>query len=473
MKYTIAALLILLAAPLAGAQVPDDPSHDKPSVATTITAQDRARERASRVQDLAGVRERLAAAQERQARVEAQLQRADKDRDAIARALLESARRSQDLEGDIAEIQTRLDALETDRNRIRASLAGRQEALVEVIAALQRMGTNPPPALLVKPEDALGAVRSALLLGAVVPQVRAEARALQVELVALARTGQAIAAEKAQQAQALERLAEDEARLTLLAQDKADGSDTSSADIQQAVAEVSGLADEATSLETLIASLDASIDEAGRLAASAQEADSARLQQEQQRLALAQERLRSADPAETLRETMFDPTLDPARREPAVGFAKARGMLPLPVEGRPLFGFGDMLAVGTTRRIRSPNAALATAPGALVRAPADGRVVYAGPFRSFGHVLILDAGNSYHIVLSGLGRVDVDAQSFVVAGQPVGAMGETAARRASVIAQNAAPLGLNAPVLYVEFRKGGRPVDPAPWWAERQVRAQD
>ena len=151
MKYTIAALLFLFAAPLAGAQVPDDPSHDKPPVATTITAQDRARERASRMQDLAGVLERLAAAQERQARVEARLQRADRDRDAIARALLESARRSQDLEGDIAEIQTRLNALETDRNRIRASLAGRQEALVEVIAALQRMGTNPPRRFLSNP----------------------------------------------------------------------------------------------------------------------------------------------------------------------------------------------------------------------------------------------------------------------------------------------------------------------------------
>ncbi len=335
------------------------------------------------------------------------------------------------------------------------------------------MGTNPPPALLVKPEDALGAVRSALLLGAVVPQVRAQAQALQVELEALARTGQAIAVEKAQQAQALEQLAEDEARLTLLAEDKANGLGTSSADIQQAVAEVSGLSEKADSLEALIAALDQSIDEAGRLATAARNEDSARLEQEQQRLAIAREKLQSGDPADRLRDTLLSPTLDPDRRKPAVAFEKARGMLPLPVKGQPVFGFGDMLAVGTTRRIRSPNAALATAPGATVRAPADGRVVYAGPFRSFGHVLILDAGDSYHIVLSGMGRIDVSTQSFVVAGEPVGVMGAVAARRATVIAQIAAPLGLNAPVLYVEFRKGGRPVDPAPWWAARQVSANE
>ncbi len=398
--------------------MPDDPSRQNTPIRTTVTAQDRARERADRLTALAGVRAELATAQARRARLEAELKSAGKDRNAIARALLESARRSQDLEGDIAEIQTRLDALEVDRARIRSSLAGRQAALIEVIAALQRMGTNPPPALLVKPEDALGAVRSALLLGAVVPQVRAEAQALQVELEALARTGQAIASEKAGQALALEQLAEDEARLSLLAQNKADGLGASSADIQQAVAEVTGLAEKADSLEAMIAALDESIDEAGRLATAARDADSARLQQEQQRLASAQERLQSDDPADAFGNTMLSPALDPTRREPAVAFEQARGMLPLPVEGRPVFAFGDMLAVGTTRRIRSPNAALATAPGALVRAPADGRVVYAGPFRSFGHVLILDAGDSYRIVLSGMGRVDVAAQSFVVAGQP-------------------------------------------------------
>ncbi len=473
MKTIFAVAFSLLAAPVALAQVPDDISRASPPIATTITAQDRARERATRVQDLAGVRAELAAAEARRTRLEAELKRAGKDRNAIARALLESARRSQDMEGDIAEIQTRLDALETDRTRIRASLAGRQDALIEVIAALQRMGTNPPPALLVKPEDALSAVRSALLLGAVVPQVRAQAQALQVELEALARTGQAIATEKVQQAQALEQLAEDEARLALLAEEKADGLGTSSADIQQAVAEVTGLAEKATSLEALIAALDDTIDEAARIASAARDEDSARVEGEQKRLALAREKLQSDDPAGALPDTMLSPALDPDRREPAVAFEKARGMLPLPVEGQPVFAFGDMLAVGTTRRIRSPNAALATAPGTVVRAPADGRVVYAGPFRSFGHVLILDAGDSYHIVLSGMGRVDVLAQSFVVAGQPVGAMGATATRRASVIAQNAAPLGLNAPVLYVEFRKGGRPVDPAPWWAARQVSANE
>ena len=152
------------------------------------------------------------------------------------------------------------------------------------------------------------------------------------------------------------------------------------------------------------------------------------------------------------------PTLDPARREPAVAFAKARGMLPLPVEGRPLLRLRRHARGGHhTAHSQSECRALATAPGALVRAPADGRVVYAGP------VPVVRARSYF-----GRGRFLPYRPERPWTCRRGGAIlrrrrtacrrdGRAAARRASVIAQNAAPLGLNAPVLYVEFRKGGRP----------------
>ena len=105
---------------------------------------------------------------------------------------------------------------------------------------------------------------------------------------------------------------------------------------------------------------------------------------------------------------------------------------------------------------------LATQSGAIVTAPADGSVLYAGPFRSYGQLLILDAGDGYHVVLAGMGRINVSLGQSVLAGEPVAAMGE-----ARVASTAAFETGNTGPELYVEFRKDGKPVDPAPWWSER------
>ena len=97
--------------------------------------------------------------------------------------------------------------------------------------------------------------------------------------------------------------------------------------------------------------------------------------------------------------------------------------------------------------------------------PADGRVVYAGPFRSYGQLLILDAGGDYHIVLAGMERIDVQLDQFVLTGEPVGVMGNQ--RLASATALDAS---VTQPVLYVEFRKGGTSIDPSSWWVASQDR---
>jgi septal ring factor EnvC (AmiA/AmiB activator) len=104
---------------------------------------------------------------------------------------------------------------------------------------------------------------------------------------------------------------------------------------------------------------------------------------------------------------------------------------------------------------------VATQSGAIVTAPADGSVLYAGPFRSYGQLLILDAGDGYHVVLAGMSRINVTLGQSVLAGEPIGAMGEVRVASAAATSAN------TGPELYIEFRKDGKPVDPAPWWAER------
>src|SRR6185295_1706213 len=149
---------------------------------------------------------------------------------------------------------------------------------------------------------------------------------------------------------------------------------------------------------------------------------------------------------------------DPGRLTPAIAFAAAKGTLPLPVNGVRIKEFGTPDGTGGAEKGLS----ISTRPGGQITAPCDGWVVYAGTFRNYGQLLILNAGGGYHVLLAGMERISVDLGQFVVTGEPVAVMGGGA------LSTIAIALGSSKPVLYIEFRKDGVPVDPGPWWAANE-----
>ncbi|MBN9009174.1 MAG: peptidoglycan DD-metalloendopeptidase family protein, partial [Rhizobiales bacterium] len=144
------------------------------------------------------------------------------------------------------------------------------------------------------------------------------------------------------------------------------------------------------------------------------------------------------------------------RLAPAVAFNDARGLLPKPVSGNVIAAFGDKDSLGG----RAQGISIATRASAQVTSPCDGWVVYAGPFRSYGQLLIINAGGGYHVLLAGMERIDVQLGQFILAGEPVAMMASQ--RLASA---GAVPVGASQPALYVECRKEGTSIDPTPWWA--------
>ncbi|WP_367165782.1 murein hydrolase activator EnvC, partial [Mesorhizobium sp.] len=134
---------------------------------------------------------------ERLAKLAADMATVKKDHASITAALIQSAMTEQKLGQDIEDIGAKLEGLKGEEQKIRASLAARRDVLAEVLAALQRMGLNPPPAILVKPEDALSSVRSAILLGAVVPELRQQTEILLADLKEQSRVTASIEAERA------------------------------------------------------------------------------------------------------------------------------------------------------------------------------------------------------------------------------------------------------------------------------------
>ncbi|MBN9216592.1 MAG: murein hydrolase activator EnvC [Mesorhizobium sp.] len=374
---------------------------------------------------------------ERLAKLAADIAAVKKDHASITAALIQSAMTEQKLGQDIEDIGGKLEGLKDQQQKIRASLAARRDVLAEVLGALQRMGLNPPPAILVKPEDALSSVRSAILLGAVVPELRQQTDKLLADLKEQTRVTASIEAERARLTAAVGDQVAEKKRLGMLLEAKQKLEADTQAEMVAEQQRSEQLAAKASSLKDLIDSLQAQADKT-RKAADAAKAASA------------------GQPGDD--QTASLPVPEGNRLTAAAPFSALQGQIALPVTGRIKRRFGADDGNGALMQ----GDMVATQSGAIVTAPADGNVLYAGPFRSYGQLLILNAGDGYHVVLAGMSRISVATGQSVLAGEPIGAMGE-----ARVASTSVSKNGNATPELYVEFRKDGKPVDPAPWWADR------
>lgn len=372
------------------------------------------------------------------ARLAADIATLRKDHATITAALIQSAKTEKKLNEDIEAISERLAHQKEQEDAIRRSLWARRDVLAEVLGGLQRMGLNPPPAILVTPQDALSSVRSAILLGAVVPGLRQETDALMADLQELSRLSASIQAERDRLAAAAGDLLAEKKKLAFLLGEKERLRGQNEAEIEAERNRAAELARKAGSLKELIASLEADAEKKRKAEEAKRQAEAARAKRED--------------------ELAERPVPESSRLVGAIAFDALRGQLALPVSGRRAKRFGAKDGLGGVMH----GDMVATQSAAIVTSPVDASVLYAGPFRSYGQLLILNAGDGYHVVLAGMGRITVAQGQAVLAGEPVGAMRE--ARLADAAAQD---VGNGGTELYVEFRKDGKPVDPDRWWLDR------
>ena len=379
---------------------------------------------------------------------EADLDRLRVERATLAQALIDTGVKVRTAEDNVSDVEKRLDLLTGSEAATKASLRARRGEIADVLAALERMGRKPLPAILASPDDILAAIRTSMLLGSVVPDLRAKAEALASDLQDLKRLRQGISAERDRLATELATLGAERLRLSALI----DARQTSQRATEGALADQrrrsAELGQQASGLKDLVARLER------EAAASRTAADAARVAEDARRKA-------ADDDARTIGERAAAAAdREAPKLAPAIAFADAKGRMTLPVSGAVVKDFGASDNYGGEEHGLS----IAARPGAVVTAPVDASVSFAGPYRSYGQLLILDGGDGYYIVLAGMERANVVTGQFVLAGEPVGLMGDGSARTAAAIA-----LGAAKPVLYVEFRKDGAPIDPSPWWAKAGV----
>lgn len=407
----MAALLVLIARPgVAGptAPTPVDIDSKREELRQLETGAEAAQ---SRSRSLAGAMADLSAGRER-----------------LTRRLLDAADALRQTEIRAAEIETRIASLAQDEQRLADALAGRRAEIAKILTILQRMGRKPPPAVLTRPEDMLDALRGGQALETALAPIRTQALALQADLTALLEVRGRLRAEQAGLAETGARLKTQGEELTLTIEARQKEYAGAQNELAAENDRARSLARRASTLKELIKRLEAR---------------------------------GGGQPAEQMeRGTAAAPADDAGRLAPVVAFRDLRGKLQLPAVGSIVRRYGAPNADGAEKGV-----SIATRENAIVIAPSDGKVSYAGAYRSYGQLLIISAGGGYYVVLAGMNRTNVNVGQFVLAGEPVGVMGDGAAQTTATIA-----IGASKPILYVEFRKDGASIDPGPWWAASSSR---
>lgn len=399
----------------------------------------------------------------------------DPERARLIAQLQETARSVQESEARLSSIETRRDALDTQRQLLQGSLSKRHASITAMLASLQRMARNPPPVIITRREDALGMVRSAMLLARAVPELETKVRELVADLDQIDGVIRKIGEEREKLKVETPRLKEMQTRLAALMEKRRQAQADGQGELEELRKEASAMAGRIADIGQLIVALDVMV--ANRTGLGTYESQLAPAAATPAHPAVelrpSQHGGEQAEPggpqgAETPPEKdrksqqvaiVLTPATgpfaaSPGRMKPAVPFHLAKGQLPSPAHGQRVVSFGETTSHGR----KSQGIVIETRYGAHITSPCDGWVVYAGEFRSYGQLLIINAGGGYHVLLAGLSHIDAQLGQFVLAGEPVGMMSAALAGKTQD----------NAPVLYVEFRKEGRPIDPSPWWHEGQ-----
>lgn len=400
------------------------------------------------------------------------------ERERLSQSLVETARRIQLSEGQLTAIEGRLGELESQEKLLRGSLSQRHGSIARLLGAMQRMGRDPPPVMITRREDALSMVRSAMMLATAFPHLRTEALALATKLEDLSRVMGDIRSQGERLRTETQRLNDARTQLSELIELRRQSLAERKDALDRVRREAAEISRNVTNLNELIARLDRVVAQQMNEVAPPPPPPS-----EKQVAMLAPPPVPGAPAAnmppvrdvapgasapppaiapppkpEEPAAIVLAPTgqrlasLHPRPIKPAIPFAQARGRLPRPVQGKRVIGFGERAHTN-----RSSGVVFETRSGAQVVSPMDGWIVFAGVFRSYGQILIINGGDGYHMLLAGLSQIDVQLGQFVLAGEPVGLM--TGAPRGGKAKPPA-----NAPVLYVELRKDGRSIDPDPWW---------
>jgi murein hydrolase activator len=357
-------------------------------------------------------RQTLEQSRARETATQAERDRLAAEARSIAQRLVANAARVQQLEAELAQSEIELARLSQQASGLQVELARGRDKVVRLLAVMQRVDHDQPPALALRPDDSLSAARGAMLVGTLLKPVYSEAHALAVKLRALQATRNAIEKKRTQMRNegiALTRAKAELAVLQVQRMQEAQKANVRLGELRTVTQEIASQAGDLKSLIDRIATV--------RRQGSAQNG------------------------------------MVVVTAENTEGVTLRPGALRRPVTGA--MAAGDPSGPGSVPGSFPRGMWFEGKGGAQVVAPTDSEVVFAGNYQKFGPVLILEIAGGYHLLLAHMGRIDVRIGDLMLAGEPVGVLSGGGYAR-----------------LYMELRRAGQTVNVAPWMSAELRKAR-
>jgi murein hydrolase activator len=341
--------------------------------------------------------------------------------------LIETARTLRLSEKRLTEIEERLAVTRAKAKEQREKLDEKSAQMSTLLALMQGMSREPPPVLITHTRDALKMIRTGMVLATFYTDIEKLAAQLKTEVAQLETTQKE--AELQEQRRKSEQLqnARLKAQIDMLLVENREQIEATATTLQSLESVTKVNVTNMKSLEEMLPALDEAAKRGGGGAVQKKGGEL------------------TPDGAKTA-------ALQPGMMKPSIPFANSQGLLPMPIQGKVLLKFGQSDQDGTP----SKGIHLEARPSAQVTSPCDGLILYTGPFRSYGQLLIINPGGGYHVVIAGMDRIEAQQGQFVLAGEPIAAMGAQT---------RTGDKTHKRPTLYVEFRKDQQSIDPEPWWS--------
>ncbi|WP_162937953.1 murein hydrolase activator EnvC [Kiloniella sp. EL199] len=370
-------------------------------------------------------------------RLSAQTKKLNAEVSGLRQQLIASAKKVQNYESDLTDIEETLISLEENAEHKKIRLTKNREKLGHTLSALQRIALLPPEALVAAPGSPVDTVRSAMLLKVAVPEIETRVESLRDDLDELAELKNRIEDERAALLASQQHIKRERKDLNALLNKKQKLQSKAQASQKSVTTRVKKLAQQARNMKDLVKKLEA---ERKRLALAAQKP-----KPRPEKVPNQTQQTSTSETSFPSEQQVAKLTVVPDPSQIREFPSRQKRVLLYPARGRVISKYGQKRG---TNESYDKGLVIATRPSAQVIAPFDGRIAYAGEFRGYGRILIIEHSGRYHTLLAGVERIDVIEGQWVLAGEPVARMSDKKLEHAEI---------------YFELRQGGQPINPSPW----------
>ena len=385
--------------------------------------------------DVKAVEEKAHAQTIEHKKLQAQAMQINLELNEVSQEMIKTAKQIQSNEDEISRMEKTLEELKTDLEKTEKEFLKEDDSLIKTLAALQNLALKPTEALFVQPLTPVEIIRSAILLRETVPYLEENAEQIRKELIAIENKKIKIENQYKKISARKNTLIKEHEKMKTLVQKKSKMRNAVEIESVKAKQKVDKLASQAQDLRDLLNRIEKQQQEQRRKAEEKRRLAEQKAAEEKRKLAelKKESETQTADLIKSSQQFINDS---------GMRFSKAKGKLSMPARGSIITAFGEQKVKG----VSSKGIIIRTRNLAQVISPYDGTVVFSGPFRGYGNMIIVEHGEGYLSLLAGLETLDVEPGQLLLAGEPIGVMSER-----------------GEPKLYVELRKDNHPIDPLPW----------